>query len=457
MNSGKNYSFRSMFTLLKRNFFSIFDLRKDTDVESTLEDVKAGIEMRGQTAWVLIFSILIASIGLNVNSTAVEIGAMLISPLMGPIVGMGLSLGINDIDFFKKAFKNFAVMIFLSLLTSALFFSIPLFQDETPEILARTFPDVRDVIVAFSGGLALIIALTRRVKIYNLIAGVAIATALMPPLCTAGYGLATAKWDFFFGAIFLFSINTVFIASGSFIVIRLLKFPYEKYANSKERKRISRFMSIVAICVLIPSFYTFFQLYKKSDFERKSEIVLNDLTKEKGIAILEVNKNFQEKTVSFFVVGTILNEEDTEKLHFKMSELGHSDIQFIIRQDITQLKAIEKIETIEKFYLATQQQLLQKQDELNQLKLKVKTDSLNVFYFNEISNEMKAFNKLIQDVTYIDKLKTDFNTTDTITEVLIKWDKKLKKEVVDIENEKLQNWLKVKTKKVNLIVKTNLN
>jgi len=182
--------FRSIWRDFKDFLSKVLDIRHDTDKSGTIEDVKNNISMQGHTAWVLVFSILIASIGLNTSSTAVVIGAMLISPLMGPILGVGLSIGINDIDTLRRSFVNLGVMIGLSLITSFLFFKIPIFQNETPELMARTSPDVRDVFIAIAGGLALIVALSRRSKQTNTIAGVAIATALMPPLCTAGYGLA---------------------------------------------------------------------------------------------------------------------------------------------------------------------------------------------------------------------------------------------------------------------------
>ncbi|MDH3381456.1 MAG: DUF389 domain-containing protein, partial [Flavobacteriaceae bacterium] len=165
----------------------IFDIAHTTNQKETIERIKESIPMKGQAAWVLIFSIVIASIGLNISSTAVVIGAMLVSPLMGPILGVGLSIGINDIDTLKKSLINLGVMVGLSLLTSFLFFSIPVFQDITPELKARTYPDIRDVLIALSGGLALIVALSRNKEMTNTIAGIAIATALMPPLCTAGF------------------------------------------------------------------------------------------------------------------------------------------------------------------------------------------------------------------------------------------------------------------------------
>ncbi|MDP5096082.1 MAG: DUF389 domain-containing protein, partial [Flavobacterium sp.] len=285
--------------------------------------------------------------GLNTSSTAVVIGAMLISPLMGPILGMGLSLGINDIDFLKKSIKNFGVMVVLSLLTSFLFFSIPMFQNETPELLARTFPDVRDVIIALSGGLALIVALSRRNKSINTIAGVAIATALMPPLCTAGYGLATAKWDFFRGALFLFSINTIFIASATFLVVRFLKFPYEEYANSQRRKRISQVISILALAILVPSVYMFYQLYKKSDFNQKADGLISKLRTDKGILILDVHKDFDKKEISFAVVGKSISQSDIQQFKSQMKTFGYESCNFKVLQDAGNLETISKINEIE--------------------------------------------------------------------------------------------------------------
>ena len=340
-----------------------FDIFKDTDHAATIEDIKSAVNMKGQNAWVLIFSILVASAGLNTSSPAVVIGAMLISPLMGPILGMGLSLGINDIDFLKKAFKNFGVMVVLSLLTSFLFFSIPMFQAETPELVARTYPDVRDVIIALSGGLALIIAFSRRNKSINTIAGVAIATALMPPLCTAGYGLATAKWDFFGGALFLFSINTIFIATATFIVVRFLKFPYEAYANSQRRKTISRIIAFLALVILIPSVYMFYQLYIKSDFNQKADGLIHKLRTEKGILILDVRKNFNKKEIQFAVVGKSIMQTDIQDFKSEMKSFGYDDVKFKVLQDAGNLETMSKINEIENSFLSNQQ-LLVKKDQL---------------------------------------------------------------------------------------------
>src|SRR5210317_2285224 len=229
---------QGLFQSIKQFLKELLDFRDDTDRDATIQAIKGDISFKGATAWILVCSIFVASIGLNANSTAVVIGAMLISPLMGPILGVGLSIAINDIDTLRRSLINLAIMIVLSLITAFLFFKFFPLSEDTSELLGRTQPDIRDVLIAFFGGLALIIARTKRGTIASVIFGVAIATALMPPLCTAGYGLAKGKWDYFFGAMYLFTINTIFIALATFLVLKLLRFPMIKYANSKKRKRI---------------------------------------------------------------------------------------------------------------------------------------------------------------------------------------------------------------------------
>lgn len=436
-----------------------FDIFKDTDHAATIEDIKSAVNMKGQNAWVLIFSILVASAGLNTSSPAVVIGAMLISPLMGPILGMGLSLGINDIDFLKKAFKNFGVMVVLSLLTSFLFFSIPMFQAETPELVARTYPDVRDVIIALSGGLALIIAFSRCNKSINTIAGVAIATALMPPLCTAGYGLATAKWDFFGGALFLFSINTIFIATATFIVVRFLKFPYEAYANSQRRKTISRIIAFLALVILIPSVYMFYQLYIKSDFNQKADGLIHKLRTEKGILILDVRKNFNKKEIQFAVVGKSIMQTDIQDFKSEMKSFGYDDVKFKVLQDAGNLETMSKINEIENSFLSNQQLLvkkdqllLNKDKEIFDLKNQLHKKGEMLFPFRQIAEEIKALNANVEKVAYSETISTNFSTIDTIPTFEIIWKNQVKPDIKTFENLRFQNWLRKKLKDESVIV-----
>ncbi|MEQ3691208.1 MAG: DUF389 domain-containing protein, partial [Flavobacterium sp.] len=447
MNENRDSGY-NILALIKKYVLEIFDISDDTDKEATIEDIKSGIYMKGQTAWVLIFSILIASTGLNTSSTAVVIGAMLISPLMGPILGMGLSLGINDIDFLRKALKNFGVMVVLSLITSFLFFSIPMFQNETPELIARTFPDVRDVIIALSGGLALIVALSRRNKSLNTIAGVAIATALMPPLCTAGYGLATGKWDFFRGAMFLFTINTIFIASATFLVVRFLKFPYEAYANSQRRKRISQVITIFAIGILVPSIYMFYQLYRKSNFDGKVDDLMQKVRSEKGIIVLDLDKNFTKREVSFSIIGKSFSNKEVKELVAQMGESGFEDVKFKIMQDASNLETLAKIKEMENSYLSTQQLLVKKEEMLLSkdreiIDLKNQISNSKDLPFNDVAAEIKTLFK-VDELSYANTFKTNFTKQDTIPTFQIKWNTSVKNK--NQESEKLQNWLRVKTK-----------
>ncbi|WP_445456980.1 DUF389 domain-containing protein [Flavobacterium sp. HNIBRBA15423] len=452
-------SFADISKRIKLFLRGIFDISTDTDRLATIEDIKSGIDMKGQNAWILIFSILIASTGLNVSSTAVVIGAMLISPLMGPILGMGLSLGINDLDLLRKSLKNFAVMVVLSLTTSFLFFSIPLFKNETPELLARTSPNVLDVIIALSGGLALIIALSRRNKSINTIAGVAIATALMPPLCTAGFSLATGRWAYFGGAIFLFSINTIFIASATYVVVKFLKFPLKEYADELRKKRISQGLTFLALLIFLPSVFMFYQLYKKSDFEQKVNNVLLELKEDKGISILDVDSNYKNNIVEFAVLGKSLENEDIYKIQNKMKKLGYENVSFKVLQDVENKETLSRLSEIENSYLTTQQLLVKKEEQLvNKDKeiyeLKNKLNATMSISFDEVSKEIKSLNSNITSITFYNRISTNFKKTDTVPNFVLKWNSKTNKTEITKETAKYQNWLIQKMKNKKVVVKS---
>ena len=254
---------KSLFSFLKK----ILDFKSQTDRDSTIISIKNDISIQGATAWILICSIFVASVGLNANSIPVVIGAMLISPLMGPILGFGMAIAINDIETLKKSTLNFIIMVLLSVFTAFLFFSFFPLREESSELLSRTKPDIRDVLIAFFGGLALIIARTKKGTVSSVIFGVAIATALMPPLCTVGFGLATRNFDYSLGAMYLFLINTLYIILATYLVIKFLGFPMINYANSRKRLLISRVIAFFSILMIIPALFTFFGVLNKSNFE----------------------------------------------------------------------------------------------------------------------------------------------------------------------------------------------
>uniref|UniRef100_UPI00404AD0D8 DUF389 domain-containing protein n=2 Tax=Flavobacterium sp. TaxID=239 RepID=UPI00404AD0D8 len=457
MQNSEDGNFKKLILALKAYLKETLDIRHDTNHPATIEEVKSGIQMKGQAAWVLVFSILIASAGLNTSSTAVVIGAMLISPLMGPILGIGLSLGINDMDLMRKALKNFGVMVFLALATSFLFFSIPIFQDETPELRARTFPDVRDVIIAFAGGTALIVALSRKTKQFNTIAGVAIATALMPPLCTAGYGLATGKWDFLGGALFLFTINTIFIALSTFLVVRFLQFPTVDYVDSIKRKRISQLVSIVSTAIIIPSIFMFYRLYQKSDFEQKVSQIIEDYKLENDLVILDFEADYRDKTVSFATIGKNITNKSVEFWKITLEEQGFEDVKFDITQNAESSETNLKLDNLEKTYMNSQQ-LLNKKEEMIvkyekenlELQKQISLSEKAKIPFSQIAEEIKINYENVEELAYSRMFKTNFETTDTIPMVYIKWKDDYKN--APLEQEKIQKWLQVKLSKPNLRV-----
>ncbi len=243
----------------------IFD---EIDTESATQRIKASIWFHGPNAWILAFAIVLASVGLNVNSTAVIIGAMLVSPLMGPIIGTGLALGTNDLDLLKSASKNLLVMVIISLLASTLFFLLsPLSLVNPTELMARTSPTIYDVLIAFFGGMAGILENSRKER-GTVLSGVAIATALMPPLCTAGYGLAHLNVHFFCGALYLFVINSVFIALATYLMVRYLRFPTVSGISEGTATRRRRAISTVLVLILVPSIWSAFTLIRNNNFER---------------------------------------------------------------------------------------------------------------------------------------------------------------------------------------------
>ena len=363
--------FKSFAISLKDFFFDLLDIREGTDKKDTIQKIKDGIHVKSHTAWILVFSIIIASIGLNISSSAVVIGAMLVSPLMGPILGIGLSIGINDIDTMKSSLSNLGVMVVISVITSFLFFSIPIFQEQTPELLARTKPDVRDVMIAIAGGLTLIVALSRYKEMTNTIAGIAIATALMPPLCTAGYGLAVGNLSFFGGAMFLFIINSIFIALATFVIIKFLKFPVVKYIDSASRKRIAQLASTVALIIFSYSIYTFVQLYKENTFEQNSMKYINDLEKATGAGIISKKINYIDKKIDLVNIGKKLTEAERVEWKSKLKEYELNTTLLQITQDEETSKLSDKVKSIEDLYVKNQKLIASKEESIQEKDLKI--------------------------------------------------------------------------------------
>ena len=437
---------KGLFESIKIFLVELLDFRHDTDREATISAIKADIPFKGATAWILICSIFVASVGLNANSTAVVIGAMLISPLMGPILGIGMSIAINDIDTLRKSLINLLTMLVLSLLTAFLFFYFfPLNQD-TSELLGRVRPDIRDVLIAFFGGLALIIARTKKGTIASVIFGVAIATALMPPLCTAGYGLSQGKWDYFVGAMYLFAINTIFIALATFIVLKVLRFPMLHYANSKRRKNIARIAGVLAFAVMLPAGWTFYDVLKESQytFDYKNYLE-NEINSNQSLWLQREKFDINSKSITLNFNGDI-NEATKSDLINELKGYEYlKDFKLIINGNTN--RSTDKI--LELYDIA-----LEKIDsrDLEIENLNFTIDSLKLAVFSNNKTNSIDFINLAKDVKiqfselesfgFSEMLNSEnFRTTDTVLVAKIRWNLSLKDSLQFQKSTELKNWL----------------
>jgi uncharacterized hydrophobic protein (TIGR00271 family) len=310
----------------------LFDLRQDqADPDLIDAAVRDNARLAGTNLWVLMFAIVIASVGLNVNSTAVIIGAMLISPLMGPIIGIGYGVGVHDHALIRKSFGNLAVFVGISLLASTAYFALSPLTQAHSEILARTAPSIWDVLIAFFGGAAGMVGLTRKEKT-TLIPGVAIATALMPPLCTAGYGLATGQPRFFLGAFYLFLINGVFIALASLAVVRLLRLPRRAFTDDAARRRDRLLIAVAVTATLVPSVVLAYRLVQDELFAAGAERFVQQLDQASGhVTLLSREIEPRERRLTLTVMGKGVTSQWQRDLEGRLAAFGLADATLKIR------------------------------------------------------------------------------------------------------------------------------
>lgn len=324
MNSSQNYVWR----IAKRFFNALPD---KTDETAIVEQISDGVTFRGANLWVLIFAIFIACLGLNLNSTAVIIGAMLISPLMGPIIGMGLAVGRADLELLKRSLTNYGVSTVISVLTAALYFQLTPLTEAQSELLARTSPTLYDVLIALFGGAAGILALSTGGK-GNVIPGVAIATALMPPLCTAGYGLAMGEWSYFFGACYLFFINTVFIALATYVGVRLLQFKPKQFVDKARLAVVNRYIAVIVVVTMLPAVYMTTQIIRQSVFENHVKQFVKQELNHPGTRILSEQADRETKTLDVVALGAALPNEMIEAARQRLADYQLADYQLNVIQ-----------------------------------------------------------------------------------------------------------------------------
>ncbi len=412
----------------KEFFHDFVDLQEGMDQEGTLANIQSNISMKGANAWLLMCSIVVASLGLDLNSPAVIIGAMLISPLMSPILGIGLGIGINDKQTMIASLQHFGIAIAIALMTSFIYFKLSPFGQITDEIMSRTSPTLLDGLVAIFGGLAGVISITRMDK-SNAIPGVAIATALMPPLCVAGFGLAKGEWAFFLNAFYLFFLNSSFIAITTYIIIRLLRFPYKEILNDKESSRNRLYITVFSLIILIPASIILIKTVKKVAEQQKvaaylKEKIENDETILSDWTFVDEKRSETGDTLQLIlkIIGDPLSQDDIRRFDADLEVLLGKPVHMTTYQsEEIPIDDINKLEQqVSDFFKSYENLQAQKNAQINVLNNEI--DSLKSLKLRDVYQEVEKLFPSIEEIGISRKMsKSDFKTTVEMPIVLVKW------------------------------------
>lgn len=405
--------------------------------------IAKGVEFRGVNLWVLIFAAMIASLGLNVNSAAVIIGAMLISPIMGPIMGVGLSLGINDFDLLKKSLRNFALMFIVAIVTSTVYFFISPLSSNSSELLARTTPTTYDLLIALFGGLAGIVAQTRQDRTSTVIPGVAIATALMPPLCTAGFGLATGQFRFFIGAFYLFFINSVFIALATYAMVRFLKYEKKAFIDKIRERNVKRLMMAITLLTFIPSVVIGFHMVRVSLFEAVADKYVAQVFNFPHTRVIESKMHYAHRDrpsqIELLLVGEPLDEEVIENARAQLLGFGLKKTELIVRQATTTDKI--DVASLQQSYTDL---LEEKNRRIGEMTTQLKRYRVTNVEVDDISREVGAMMHNIEAISLMKGITFDVKGTPRDTTLVCVVTPKNPADSIDRTT--LKQWLRIRTK-----------
>ena len=424
-----------------------FSLEEDkAQRDEVVAAISKGVEFRGVNLWVLIFATMIASLGLNVNSAAVIIGAMLISPIMGPIMGVGLALGINDFELLKKSLRNLALMFIVAIITSTVYFFISPLSSNSSE-LARTVPTTYDVLIALFGGLAGVVAQTRQDRTSTVIPGVAIATALIPPLCTAGFGLATGQIKFFIGAFYLFFINSVFIALATYAMVRFLQYEKKAFIDKARERTVKRLMMVITLVTFIPSVVIGFHMVRVSVFEAVTDKYVSQVFNFPHTRVIECNKHYAQgknpSQIELLLVGEPLGEEVIENARAQMRNFGLKKTELVVRQANTEDKI--DVASLQKSYQELLEEKNRRIGEMSSLLTRYRVTNVEV---NDISREVGAMMDNIRAISLTKGITFDIKGTPgdtTLVCVVTPADP-----ARPVDGETLTRWLKIRTKVENV-------
>jgi uncharacterized hydrophobic protein (TIGR00271 family) len=428
---GQGADARQLWQSLKAFIHRLASIEEGTDEQGSIEGIRRDVEFKGVNVWILVASIFIASIGLNTNATAVIIGAMLISPLMGPIIGTGLAVGIMDFALLKKSLRNFATTVAISILTSTLYFAISPLSEVQSELLARTTPTIFDVGIAFFGGLAGIVAGSRREK-SNVVPGVAIATALMPPLCTAGFGLATGNLSFFFGAMYLFFINSVFISFATILIVRYLKFNRVGFVDARTEKRARYGIYLFLLITIIPSIFIGYNVIQQSIFKTKAMSFVQDYLEfpNRQVIKTELTYGSDSSTIEISLLGAPLSRQEIDIFNNKLLERGLRRTQLIVHQAgsvdgeaAVRLNQELRAGILEDLYKRNEAALQNKDEQIQLLEQELLRYRLSNVSYKKLAQEIQVQYPKVEKVGFSRLAETDMGSmkTDTIPTILVRW------------------------------------
>lgn len=415
--------------------------------DEVVSAIGKGVEFKGVNLWVLIFATMIASLGLNVNSAAVIIGAMLISPIMGPIMGVGLSLGINDFELLKKSLRNYALMFIVAIVTSTIYFLVSPLGEARSELLARTVPTTYDVLIALFGGLAGIVAQSRKDRTSTVIPGVAIATALIPPLCTAGYGLATGQYRFFIGAFYLFFINSVFIALATFAIVRFLRYEKKTFIDKARERNVRRLMMFITLATFIPSVFVGFRMVRVSYFETRADRYVAQVFNFPHTRVIECNKSYaqgdQPSRVELLLVGEPLDEEVIENARTQLAAFGLDQAELVVRQanngDRLDFASLQQ---------SYQELLAEKNRQIAEMQSRLARYRVTDVEVDDISREVGAIMPGVEAISLTKGI--DFDVSGQPLDTLLVCVVTPKERGDAIDRQTLAQWLRVRTKVSNV-------
>ena len=432
---------------------SLIQLSNEIDYENASASIRKNIAFRGTTVFILACAIIIASVGLNVNSIPVIIGAMLISPVMGPILGFGLGLGTEDNDLVKNSLKNFAVMVGISILASTIFFLLsPLSLANPSELLARTRPTIYDVLIALFGGLAGIIETSRKDK-GSVITGVAIATALMPPLCTVGYGISIWKGSVIFGALYLFLINSVFIALATFAAVKYFRFPVVEATGETKKRLPKAAVYIILLLVIVPSVITAVSVIKENNFTTHAERLVAE-NKNLGKCFIYDHKatySRKDPKLELFLAGETLTEEAKKKLYKSAEEYGITRSQIVFHEDATSMRQeLSEVEIVKGIYEHTDQQIKALNDSIDKLTATLSDYQAKEIPVDAIAKELFTQYPNITEVSLSSGSK--IHLSDSVASEQIIAFLTTEKPMPAENHDRIERWLKVRLKNENVIV-----